>query len=304
MESIYKVFVGNVPFSYNIKDFNECFKNVTGFIKAEIICKPNSDISRGFGFVTLNNEENARKLIGRTDIYFKDRILRFTEYYFQDKNNVQKNTISTKFIINTNKNENENKNKNKTKFSINCNNHNKINIIDNFLLHDINNMNDINDTNDINNINNINNINDMNTSFRNLCESIYKKNYLLLKNISFITTRNELKEFFSHFGEIGRHFIITDHETGLPKNQAVIEILDKKVFESLLILKNIKINDEQIIDISKWKFHKHYDICISLEKDKKQKRIIFNNNKTNQIYELNKTKFVSRNENSRIINKI
>jgi hypothetical protein len=86
METLYKVFVGNVPFSYNMKDFKECFENVPGFIKAEIVCKPNCENSRGFGFVTLDSENNMKNLIGKTDIQFKDRILRFTEYSFQEKN--------------------------------------------------------------------------------------------------------------------------------------------------------------------------------------------------------------------------
>lgn len=80
-----KIFVGNVPFQCVDDELKHCFKDVPGFVSVEIVTRHNSPYSRGFGFVTLKTREDAKKLIQRNDIMFKDRVLRFTEYNFQDK---------------------------------------------------------------------------------------------------------------------------------------------------------------------------------------------------------------------------
>ena len=97
-----KIFVGNVPFQCIENEFNQCFKDVTGFVSAEIVTRHNSPYSRGFGFVTLKTPQDANQLIQRTDITFKERVLRFTEYNFQDKIKIpkqqQKNYIFVKNV--------------------------------------------------------------------------------------------------------------------------------------------------------------------------------------------------------------
>lgn len=75
-----KIFVGNVPYQCSQNEFAECFENVDGFVKADIMIGHKSNISRGFGFVTLNSFDNAEKLKMRKDIIFKGRQLRFTNY--------------------------------------------------------------------------------------------------------------------------------------------------------------------------------------------------------------------------------
>jgi RNA recognition motif-containing protein len=86
MESSHpKIFVGNVPFQCSNEEFKECFEDVHGFVDAEIVNRHNSEYSRGFGFVTIDTVENAKLLLKRNDIIFKDRVLRFTEYNFNDK---------------------------------------------------------------------------------------------------------------------------------------------------------------------------------------------------------------------------
>jgi heterogeneous nuclear ribonucleoprotein A1/A3 len=85
--SEYKIFVGNVPFECNTCEFKKCFENVYGYLNAEIVTKYNTDGSRGFGFVTLNNQETVNMLLNNTSINFKDRILRFAEYESNNKKN-------------------------------------------------------------------------------------------------------------------------------------------------------------------------------------------------------------------------
>src|SRR5579872_1241907 len=76
-----KIFVGNVPYNCIQEEFDECFKDVTGFIKAEIITVYKTHMSRGFGFVTMKTLQDAEILKQRDDIILKGRILRFTSYH-------------------------------------------------------------------------------------------------------------------------------------------------------------------------------------------------------------------------------
>lgn len=187
MEShLCKVFVGNVPFQCNQSEFRECFEKMTGFIKAEIICKPGTDISRGFGFVTFDTPENAKKLIGNESIIFKDRNLRFTEYQITDniKNIIPETNISS---------------------PIDC--------------------------------------------------VLKNKNFIVVKNIKNDMTREDLYNIFSKYCNVGRHFFVTDHDTGKQKSYAVVEILNDSVYDYLIKQKEIKY-DSHILELSKWKMQK------------------------------------------------
>ena len=91
MNSDCKVFVGNVPFKCNIEEFNDCFKNMNGFIKAELCSQNNDDSSRGFGFLIFDTPENAKAVLNLKNIKFMDRELRFHPYNFE---NVKKISLS------------------------------------------------------------------------------------------------------------------------------------------------------------------------------------------------------------------
>jgi RNA recognition motif-containing protein len=97
-----KLFVGNVPFECIQNEFEDCFKHLAGFKNAEIINRYNSPLSRGFGFVTFDNIENAQIAMAQKNIVFKDRILRLSEYNFEDKkkviNDVQKKILFIKNV--------------------------------------------------------------------------------------------------------------------------------------------------------------------------------------------------------------
>jgi len=186
-----KVFVGNVPFQCEQEEFNKCFENMKGFIKAEVIYKQNSDITRGFGFVTFDTIENAKLLVGNTHIMIKNRALRFTEYMFDNWKEHNNHYNVTK-------------------------KQNKHILIENIKLK--------------------------------------TQNLIIMKNIDKTITRENIYEIFSKLGQIGKYFIATDHETGKPKNYAVIEILDNELYESLLRDKKIEVNSHTY-EISKWFFY-------------------------------------------------
>jgi RNA recognition motif-containing protein len=80
MDTECKIFVGNVPYQCTPDEFEKCFLGVEGFVKAEIITMYKTNMSRGFGFVTLKSHDDAEKLKKRADITFKGRPLRFTAY--------------------------------------------------------------------------------------------------------------------------------------------------------------------------------------------------------------------------------
>jgi RNA recognition motif-containing protein len=193
-----KVFVGNVPFQCEQNEFHECFENLTGFIRAEIVCKPGTTISRGFGFITFDSAENAKKILENNEIIFKDRTLRFTQYLNSDyqKHNTSDNEI--KYITNS------------------------IPIIKN-------------------------------------------KNFLSVKNINKKMTRDELFNIFTKFGSVGRYFIVTDPDTGDTKSYAVVEMLNDAVYELLLMQREIKLDNENVLELSRWKTQKVYNMT----KDKK-----------------------------------
>ena len=79
-----KIFVGNVPFDCNNIEFRECFKNVNGYIIADLINM------RGFGFVELQNS-HYRDLIlnGNSSFFIRNRKLRLSVYDNTGKNNIE-----------------------------------------------------------------------------------------------------------------------------------------------------------------------------------------------------------------------
>lgn len=86
-DQYHKVFVGNVPFDCNDTEFDNYLKsaNIDGYVKGEIVSKHSSEQSRGFGFITIEGDDNAKKIIERNDINFKNRQLRFTNYVVSEK---------------------------------------------------------------------------------------------------------------------------------------------------------------------------------------------------------------------------
>jgi len=78
--AVFKVFVGNVPFKCTKEEFVEPFKNLNGFIDADVSKRYQSEDTRGFGFVSFSSKQAADNLLNVGEMSFNDRVLRFSEY--------------------------------------------------------------------------------------------------------------------------------------------------------------------------------------------------------------------------------
>lgn len=58
-----KLFVGNLSWDTNDDSLNQFFAQVGKVVEAKVIVDRNSGRSRGFGFVTMETEEEAEKAI-------------------------------------------------------------------------------------------------------------------------------------------------------------------------------------------------------------------------------------------------
>ena len=91
-ENLRKVFVGNVVYDCTQEEFENCFKNIPGYVKGELVIGQNDDYCRGFGFVTLETINDLENLKLRNDIFLKGRQLRFTKYIMTDKKKLLNDT--------------------------------------------------------------------------------------------------------------------------------------------------------------------------------------------------------------------
>ena len=80
----YKLFVGNVPFKCNLNEFEDVFRNEKGFVKAELIYRVRSRLTRGFGFVEFDTLENSNEVVAK-EFEFENRLLRVTQYTADSK---------------------------------------------------------------------------------------------------------------------------------------------------------------------------------------------------------------------------
>lgn len=222
-----KIFVGNVPFQCDQNEFTECFEKMQGFIKAEIVFKNDMTISRGFGFLTFDTQENAKKIIGNNTIFFKDRQLRFTEYLNHQEPNGCNDCDS-----NCNNSNNSN----------NSNEYNNYEECDDYNYHGYGDKNE----------NNYSSHQQKSKVIKKL--DIKHKNLLVVKNIITNPTREWLFNVFSQFGKVGRHFIVTDHDTGVQKSCAIVEIIDDIIYETLTKQKEIILQDNHTLEVTKWRF--------------------------------------------------
>ena len=58
-----RIYVGNLPQGFNPKEFDTLLKSVSDSIRFKAVLDKETKESRGFGFATANNEDNANLLI-------------------------------------------------------------------------------------------------------------------------------------------------------------------------------------------------------------------------------------------------
>ena len=58
-----RIYIGNLPQGFNPKEFDKILKSVSDSIRFKVVLDKETKESRGFGFATINNEENANLLI-------------------------------------------------------------------------------------------------------------------------------------------------------------------------------------------------------------------------------------------------
>jgi len=81
-----KIFVGNVPFDCTSSEFRDCFKDINGYISADLISL------RGFGFVVLQNKSQRDHTILNNNFFIKNRKLRLSQYDNQPKDLIEKSS--------------------------------------------------------------------------------------------------------------------------------------------------------------------------------------------------------------------
>lgn len=62
-----RLYVGNLPFSYTSADLEEMFAGYGTVASAEIVADRETGRSRGFGFVDMESDEEARRAIEELD---------------------------------------------------------------------------------------------------------------------------------------------------------------------------------------------------------------------------------------------
>ena len=58
-----RIYIGNLPQGFNPKEFDNLLKSVSDSVRFKAVLDKETKESRGFGFATTNNEENANLLI-------------------------------------------------------------------------------------------------------------------------------------------------------------------------------------------------------------------------------------------------
>jgi RNA recognition motif-containing protein len=81
-----KIFVGNVPFDCTNIEFRDCFKNINGYVTADLISM------RGFGFVVLENKMQRDLILTNNNFFIKNRKLRLSPYDNQNKDSTEKSS--------------------------------------------------------------------------------------------------------------------------------------------------------------------------------------------------------------------
>jgi RNA recognition motif-containing protein len=58
-----KLFIGNIPYTWNDQKMNDLFAQAGSVVSAKVICDKYSGRSRGFGFVEMASPDEAQKAV-------------------------------------------------------------------------------------------------------------------------------------------------------------------------------------------------------------------------------------------------
>jgi RNA recognition motif-containing protein len=78
-----------------------------------------------------------------------------------------------------------------------------------------------------------------------------ENNYIKISNIPSILTINDIRREFENFSDVGKCFIDTDRNTGEYKDTGIVEIIDTDIFEQLIKIETLLIN-EYTINLSRY----------------------------------------------------
>ncbi|KKQ95437.1 MAG: RRM domain-containing RNA-binding protein [candidate division CPR2 bacterium GW2011_GWC1_39_9] len=62
-----KLFVGNLPYTVDNKQLEEMFADLGTVVSANVVMDKFSDRSKGFGFVEMSSEEEAKAAVDKLD---------------------------------------------------------------------------------------------------------------------------------------------------------------------------------------------------------------------------------------------
>jgi len=82
MTETFKIFVSNIPYDCTKDDIDKLFANIEGYVCFDLTVRPNTNISRGFGCMTVNSKNAYDSILTSltASIHIKDRILQFAPY--------------------------------------------------------------------------------------------------------------------------------------------------------------------------------------------------------------------------------
>lgn len=85
MSRVFKVYVGNLPYSIETSDLSDYFSDCGEVVDCTIISDRETGRSKGFGFVQFSDEDAMNKAIGKSE-QLNDRDLRISEAKPQERN--------------------------------------------------------------------------------------------------------------------------------------------------------------------------------------------------------------------------
>lgn len=96
-QQTYQLFIGNIPFQCTPEKLARLFEPLDGYLSSNLITKTtrqNTEISRGFGFVTFTNDLTYNQVLSSTDFEIDGRKLRFAPF---DSNHVSNQATTNRY---------------------------------------------------------------------------------------------------------------------------------------------------------------------------------------------------------------